>query len=309
MMDSSLTLSTPSIDEEIVALFDICSNAGRWGATDELGTLNLIDDDTRVRAARLIQTGESISIGRDLRPGPSPVAVSPVNHDMLLQRPDPTASLDRVSVACHDPLITHLDALCHVFWEGKAYNGRSVEEVLTPNGLNFGSIHALRGGIFTRGVLLDIAAARGVDYLSADAFVTIDDLAAAEARQGVTVGKGDALFVYVGREKRVAAAGDPIEQLARAGLHHRSVEWLHERNIAVYSGDCTERLPYPSNRVPMPLHQVGLVAMGLCLLDNPSLTVLAEHCRQWDRYEFAMTCSPAALVKGTGWAVNPICLF
>jgi hypothetical protein len=289
-------------------LFDACDNTGRWGPDDERGTLNLMDSDTILAASRLVRTGVVIPIGRLLRPGPTPVAKAPFVHSMLLQHNPPTASIDRISLACHDPVITHLDAVCHAFWNGRAYNGRTAA-VVTPEGLTFGSIGAQRTGILTRGVLLDIPGARGVEYLAEDDFVRVSDLERAEDRQGVRVARGDAVVVHVGRERRVALEHPEGETLPRAGLHHEVLPWLHERQVAVYTGDCTERLPYPNETVPMPLHQVGLVAMGLCMLDSPTLTELVAHCRRTGVWEFLLTCAAVDAPGATGWAVNPLCVF
>jgi kynurenine formamidase len=228
---------------------------------------------------------------------------------MLFDRPLATAALDYIGITPHDPEITHIDAVTHVFWEGKAYNGRTVEQVLTRDGLAFGSIHAQREGIFTRGVLLNVAAARHVPWLPADDFVTPADLEAAEAQQSVVVGTGDAVVVYVGRELRAAAQGPNTSPIVRAGLHASAIPWLHERGVAVYAGDCSEKLPYPSSRVPLPLHQIGLVSMGLCLLDAPSLADLVRTCQELQRWEFLIVCAAIDLPGATGAPVNPLAVF
>jgi kynurenine formamidase len=295
-------------DEELLAMFERCSNAGRWGKDDELGTLNYVTADKRVAAAALVRMGTVVAIGQPLSTGASPTNPRPAQHLMLLEQEPPLSALDFVGVAPHGYAVTHLDAVAHVFWEGRAYNGRRVEEVLSPSGLRFGSIHAQRQGIFTRGVLLDVAAAAGKPWLSPGEFVTVELLESAEQRQGVRVGTGDAVFVRVGLGARCAEEG-PENPAERAGLHAGAVAWLHEREVAVYSGDCVERVPYPSARFPLPLHQIGLAAMGLCLLDCPEVEELATTCSETGRFEFLLTCAPFDLPGGTGAAVNPLCLF
>jgi kynurenine formamidase len=294
-------------DDDLVSLFRVCSNSGRWGAADERGTLNLITPHKRRAAASLVKLGRSVSIARVWSTPLGPRNGHPVDH-LVLDHDDPDTALDYVGLEPHGYTDTHLDALSHCFWEGSAYNGRSSRDVVHPGGLSAGSIDALREGIFTRGVLLDVAGARGQEWLEVEEFVTIADLEAAEELGGLRVESGDAIFVHVGLEAREAQQG-PEDVSHRAGLHAEVLPWLHDRDVAVYSGDCVERIPYPSPRVPLPLHQIGLVAMGLVLLDCPLMAGLVHTCRELERYEFLLSAAPLPIPGGTGSPVNPICTF
>ena len=93
--------------------------------------------------------------------------------------------------------MTHLDAIGHVYWDGMVYNGRLASEVVTRRGLDFASIYAMRDGIFTRGLLLDVASAQGAAWLPPTAYVNRVDLEAAERMAGVRVEAGDAVIVRV----------------------------------------------------------------------------------------------------------------
>lgn len=294
-------------DAQLEELFATCDNAGRWGPDDQAGTLNHLDDLTRSAAARQIRSGRTVSIGRTLIAGAGVLARHPITLHLLNAGSD--SAVDVMSFTPHDPLITHVDALGHVFWRGRAYNGRTRDEVLGREGLTFGDLHAIAAGVFTRGVLLDVTTGRDRGYLGAADYVTVDDLEAAERRQGVQVGRADALFVHTGRERRARAEAADYSPIVRAGLHASVLPWLNEREVSVYSGDCTERMPYPSSAVPFPVHQVGIVAMGLCLLDAPLLDELLGACVQEDRWTFAVTFAAPDLVGATGFPVNPLCLF
>jgi kynurenine formamidase len=296
-------------EDELVALFDRCSNQGRWGADDELGTLNHITDDKRRRAAALVRHGRTVSIGRDLSTAADRLNTDPVRHRMLYDQEPPLSALDSIELATHGFAVTHLDAISHVFWRGHAYNGNQAADLLSPKGLRAGSVFAQRGGIVTRGVLLDVAGARGVSYLDPTDTVTAADLAAAEEFGGVRVERGDCVFVHVGVERREAAEHAVEDPAARAGLHADCLPWLHDHEVAVYSGDCVERIPYPSEAVPLPLHQVGLVAMGLVLLDCPRLDELVATCAELGTREFLLTVAPLRLPGATGSPVNPLCVF
>jgi kynurenine formamidase len=122
------------------------------------------------------------------------------------------------------------------------------------------------------------------------------------------VDRGDAVFVHIGLERREADQGTENPGM-RAGLDGDCLPWLHDREVAVYSGDCVERIPYPSKAVPLPLHQVGLVAMGLVLLDCPRLADLVVACSDTGRNEFLLTVAPLRLPGATGSPVNPLCVF
>jgi kynurenine formamidase len=296
-------------EDEIVALFERCSNTGRWGPDDELGTLNHITDAARRRAAALVRHGRTVSVGRDLSTAPDRLNVDPVRHRMLYDQEPPVSALDSVELATHGFAVTHLDAITHVFWRGRAYNGRTAADLLSPKGLQSGSVYAQRDGIVTRGVLLDVAGARGVEYLEPTDTVTAADLTAAEEFGRVRVETGDCVFVHVGLERRERAEGAVEDPARRAGLDADCLPWLHDREVAVYSGDCVERIPYPSEAVPLPLHQIGLVAMGLVLLDCPRLDELVATCAEFGTREFLVTAAPLRLPGATGSPVNPLCLF
>lgn len=307
-MTSDVGMQVYPPDEVIAGLFERCSNRGRWGEDDDLGTLNFVTPEKRRQAAALVRDGVTISIARPISTVASSVNRSPALHLMLSNGYRPWVALDYLGIAAHGFAVTHLDALSHVSFEGAVYNGREAEAVLTPDGLTRGDIGALRGGVFTRGVLLDVAAARGVDWLAPGAFVEAADLDRAEALTGVAVTGGDAVILHVGLERREVVEG-PEDPDHRAGVGPDAVEWLFDRQVALYSGDCMERLPCESERFPLPLHQIGLVSMGLVMLDCPRLSPLVEACYERGRFEFLFTAAPLWLPRGTGSPVNPLCVF
>lgn len=288
--------------------FARCSNVGRWGEQDELGTLNLITPEVRRRAAALVVEGLCVSLGSDIDTVQRSLNPRPAWHVMHLNEGGlPFATGDSVHLDIHG-VDTHLDALGHVYLDGLGYNGRRQDEVVTNDGLRANSIHAMREGIFTRGVLLDVAAARGVAWLDEDHVVTRADLEAAEEHADVAVEPGDAVVVHAGLERR-AGERDTGEILARAGLGLDAVEWLRERDAAVFAGDCVDRLPPDDPELPLPLHQIGIAAVGLVLLDWPRLTDLLAARDRLGRNTFLLTVAPLRIPGGTGSPVNPIATF
>jgi kynurenine formamidase len=294
-------------DAELQALFERCSNWGRWGADDELGTLNFVTAAKRVAAAKLVTTGEVVSLGRDISKVQSKVDARPVQHMVMYNAGGPSVG-DYLSIAPHGMTVTHLDALCHFSLDDTLYNGRKRAGTMSADGAQWGSIYAMRDGIFTRGVLLDVAAARGVPWYESNEYVTAADLEAAEKRQNVRVASGDALFVRTGMERMEKERG--LQDIyPRAGFHAECAEWMHGREVAIYGADCIEKLPYPSERFTSAMHMIVLVSMGLPILDWPSLTALAEACARLGRWSFLLTAAPMRLPGGTSSPVNPLAIF
>lgn len=295
-------------DAQALAVLQRCTNAGRWGASDVLGTLNHITPDVRMAAASLVRTGRALSLAKPIDVRPSAVNPRPAWHVMHLETERPYATADSLHLQIHGLATTHFDALGHMFLDGVGYNGNRQSDVVTDQGVSPLDIQAMADGIVTRGVLLDVAAAHGRPWLPAGTAVGVVDLEAAEHRQGVRIGAGDAVFVHIGLERREATEG-PEDPAVRAGLDVSAVEWLQEREVAVYSGDCIEAFPQRGRAVEMPLHQIGIARMGLALLDCPTLTRLLDLCHELDRWEFLLTAAPLVVPGGTGSPVNPVAVF
>jgi kynurenine formamidase len=295
-------------EDELQAMFERCSNTGRWGADDELGTLNYITAQKRIAAAGLVKTGEVVSVGRDLLTQQTKTNPQPLDLHMLYSGRNGVSRTDFFSLASHGMTVTHMDALCHFSVDGRLYNGREVARTFSGSGAQWGSVYAQKNGIFTRGVLLDVAAARNVPWYLPDEYVTVADFEAAEARQKVRVQSGDAIFVRTGMEMMEAKEGEQ-DIYPRAGLHAECIEWMHKREVSVYGGDCIEKLPYPSQRFTSAMHMIGLVSMGLPILDWPSLTQLSQTCERLRRWDYLLTTAPLRIPGATGAPVNPLCLF
>jgi kynurenine formamidase len=296
-------------EAELDALFDELSNAGRWGAHDQLGTLNYITPAKRIAAAALVRSGRALSLARDLDTRQSANNPVPVRHTMCYESHYPMGAVDALCLNMHGFALTHLDAVAHVYRGEDVYNGRKAPDVALPSGLTFGDMMAQKDGMFTRGVLLNIAAARGVSWLAPDEGIHAADLDAAEDRQGVLVGSGDCIFVYTGLQKREVAEG-PENLGQRVGIMPDAIRWMHQREISVYSGDCVDAVPNPyGRRYGYYFHAIALAAMGLILLDIPALEPLVEACAEEGRSDFLLTMAPLRIPGGTGSPVNPIAIF
>ena len=146
---------------EIAALLEQVSNWGRWGTDDQRGALNFITAEKRAAAARLVRSGEAVSLALPLATRPARDNPAPVTHLMVRSgfpgHPLGSAGCaDYFAIEPHGLATTHLDALCHHFYRGKLYNGFDAAEV-DFQGAHKCAIDVARDGIIGRGVLLDMA--------------------------------------------------------------------------------------------------------------------------------------------------------
>jgi kynurenine formamidase len=308
--------------EVTLEYFDRLSNWGRWGEDDRLGTINLISPRKVVQAASTVQAGEVVSCGLLLdKRTPATGVGLPMIHYMGAsgekwagQEQQPgmlQVAHDFVGLTVHGYNYTHLDALCHVFWNGQYYNGHSAAMVSADGAAAELAIDDYRSGIVSRGVLLDFAALRGVSFLEASDVIHIDELQAAEAASGVRIEEGDIVLHNTGQgERRGTPSFNPSTDMPC--FHPDILPWIHERGVAIWGGD-TAHDP-PSARAffaeaVLPIHQVAQVAMGMPLLDGADTTALAATCARLGRCEFQLTIAPLPIRGATGSPVNPIACF
>ncbi len=309
----------PVSTERMQQIFESVKSWGRWGKEDQAGALNLITPAKRLAAAKLVRTGEAVSLARELPVQPSAENPTPALHMMVMAGDacDATGvhglqtAMDFVGVSFHGMAVSHIDALCHVFVDGKMYNGFPASDVKSIGALR-NSIHVAKEGIVSRGVLLDIPRLRGVPWLELGELITPEELSAAEKAQGVYVESGDLLLVATGRDARKQKHGPwSATEEGVAGLHAECIPWLRERDVAVLGSDgISDALPgLGITGWPIPVHQCTLVAMGVHLLDNLNLARLMAACAREKRWEFLLTIAPLRVERGTGSPVNPIAMF
>jgi kynurenine formamidase len=293
---------------DVLAFHQTLSNWGRWGNGDELGALNLITREVTAAGAATVRSGRTVSCARPLDTRPSADNPVPVAHHMTGTATEGMGA-DYFAISPHGFSTSHIDALCHIFHEGKLYNGYPAEAV-TAHGATKLGIDQLRAGVVTRGVLLDIPALRGVDALEPGEPIFPEDLEAAEKKAGLEVQPGDALLVRTGRWAWRRANGPWDAGSLAAGLDASCLPWLRGRDVAALGSDgVSDVLPSRVDGVGMPIHTVVIVAMGVHLLDNLDLDNLATACAEEARWEFLFTVAPLVLRRGTASPVNPIALF
>ncbi|HWX22632.1 MAG TPA: cyclase family protein [Candidatus Binatia bacterium] len=285
------------------------SNWGRWGKADQLGALNLVTPQKRKRALRLVREGVVVSLARDVEKEKAVDNGSPFIH--VMDRDGITnagfSCADTFKVSYHGMAHTHIDSLCHMFFEGKMYNGFAQTNVTSQGALRLG-IGNLKQGIVTRGVLIDVPALRGVEFVEPGTPICPEELDAWEKKTKTKVAPGDVVLIRTGRWARRAAVGPWSGQFA--GLHASCARWLKARDVAVLGSDAASDVVPPGvEGVSMPLHQLCLIAMGTWILDNCDLEALSAAAKQRNRWEFLLLVSPLAVEGGTGSPVNPLAVF
>jgi len=313
----SSTADTPAGEpalspDEFRALHARLRRETSWGPGDRRGGLNTTTSVTVRAAAGEVRSGRHVSLASLIETRPGPDNPRPSTHAMVSATGADLASegldfvLDRIAMNVHGDDHTHLDALSHVVYDGTMYAGVP-EETVTEGGASALTVDVARDGVVGRGVLLDVPRVRGVPWLEPGDAVTLADVAAAEAAQGVRVGEGDLLLVRVGHARRRSELGPWDVAHTRAGLHPQAVPFLAERRVALLGSDSNNDVaPSLVRGVGFPVHVLAIHAMGLMLLDYLQLEELAALCAQEGRWSFLCVVAPLRLPAATGSPVNPI---
>ena len=308
---SGATIAQESLTlEEVNGWFETLSNWGRWGDTDQLGTVNHITTETRIAAAGLVETGVSVSMAHEVLTEEAADNGNPYDHRMTSVGSSPGPwSGDFLGVSYHGYAHSHLDALCHRFQFGTMYNGYSEDEV-TEEGCAQLAITSFSNGIFGRGIIMDFPRLRGVEWLENGTAITTEWLDEWEEEYGITIGKGDVVLIRTGRWSRRESVGPWDLSQDSAGLHASAVAWFKERDIAIIGSDSAlDVRPSGVPNFPQPVHALVLVALGMPILDNLDLKRVAEEAYLHERVEFLFTTAPLRVVGGTGSPLNPIATF
>lgn len=305
------------LPSELQELARRVSNWGRWGPDDQRGTLNLITPDVVRRGAQAVRSGRPFSLAIPFdQTGPQwdsenmPDRFNPelntymVNFAFTGSTDDFTTTDD--SFRMGSQAVTHIDALAHVGYEGKLWND-TPNSVVTKKGgaARLGIEHV--GAIATRGVLLDIARAKGLDHFDENYAITGADLDAAASAAGVTVEPGDAVLVRTGQMHYLRAGEKQRYSTPSPGLSTQSIEWIRDHDVAVVATDTLTFEVYPCEdpNVFMPAHMIHLRDIGLCQAQNWHLDDLAADCASDRQYDFLLVATPLPLTGAAGAPVAP----
>jgi kynurenine formamidase len=304
-----------ALPAEVKELAAKVRNWGRWGPDDQVGTLNLITDDVVRGAAALVQSGKRFPLGIPLdqngpQTGVIPGRTNPLRTMLMINTAltgDPSdfcTSDDTVSMGIQ--ACTHWDGLGHVSYEGQLYNGVPAS-VINEFGANRLGIHNVTS-LVSRGVLLDVARAKGVDRLEGGYAITGDDLDAAADLENVDVQPGDVVLLRTG-QIQLFFAGDKMSYGAPApGPSLQTVQWFRDHDVAAVATDNVTFEVFPCERddALLPVHLLHLVDMGLTQGQNWNFEQLAVDCADDGRYAFFLDASPLPFTNAVGSPVHPV---
>jgi len=280
----------------------------KWGAADERGAANHVTPESVARAARLIRTGQIVELGRVLSSDMPLFGTR--RYDLYTKRTNgPLGSNKRNS---NEELVvtelgqvgTQFDMFAHQGIDGLLYNCVPIDQVATRNGFSKMSVEKI-GSLFARGVLVDVAAFKGVESLAAGYEITVADLEGALAKEGVALGRGDAALIHTGWG-RLWGQDNARYAGSAPGIGIAAASWLASRDVLLIGADTmsVEVSPNPDKALDTPVHQVALVVNGIFLLENLKLDELAAA----RAHEFAFIMQPLKIKGGTGSTVAPIAI-
>ena len=292
--------------EQFEAWMEELSNWGRWGEDDEMGAANLMTPAKRKEAAGLVRSGTTVSLAHDFLTEPAEDVREPYQLQMTINDEGQNSG-DRIEVYFHGISYSHLDGLCHVFYQDRLYNGYARRDVVTDDGCSLMDTTQMKDGLVTKGVLVDMARLKGVPYLEPGTKLYVEDIEAWEEQAGVRIGSGDALLLRTGRWARREAMGAGG---AMSGWDASVMPWMAERDIALLGADSVHEAP---DTVPgldfNPIHRFAIVSRGMNLLDNLDLEAAAETAARLNQWDFMLVIAPLRVPGGTGSPVNPLAIF
>jgi kynurenine formamidase len=284
-------------------------NWNRWGAEDEKGALNHIGAEAVKLAAALVSSGQVISLAQPLSARtPVPPHRAGMQHFMGRSGGDYAAGARRPGgfQFAEDTLLmpahigTHIDALCHAWYDDQLYNGFAGAGTRGTTGATRCGIDKM-GPIVARGVLLDIAAVQG-GPLADGTVIGVADLVKASREAGGEPAKGDVVLLRTGWMEREIKT---ISFETEPGLDLAAALWLAEREVAVVGADnfAVEVLPFATGSI-FPVHQRLIRDFGIPLLEGLMLKPLSET----GRHTFMFAASPLPVEGGTGSPISPMAI-
>jgi kynurenine formamidase len=288
----------------------------RWGAKDELGTLNTITPEKILSAIELVKHGRVYVLAQPIFNNmPERGGVHGHLYYALCQRSSDHktpfrkqtknkfgSAIGRIEATDH--LGTHMDALNHIAFDGKYYNGINASEIETPFGTTKLGIDRTPP-LITRGVMIDVAAFKRLDVLPRGYAITIDDTESFLSENGIKIMSGDVVLFHTGVSK-LWESQTVFSQFFESspGVGYELAKWLAERDVAAVGADApaTEVLPPEIEGTYLPVHQYLITKSGIRIIDRMKLHELSKD----GVYEFLFICSPLPIRGATASPVSPL---
>jgi len=292
-----------------------------WGPSDEIGRLNLITPQSRAAIMARVSGAQAYDLAVDYFVGmPSWQAAGDPPYQMWMTHTphgnviaDPMSvgeamnrhvSYSGSAVSMYAHMGTHIDALNHFGLDGKIWNGFRADQHLGDRGWNVTGAEKLPP-IIARGVLIDVAAAKGLDMLPDSYRVTREDLRQALKVQKVGLEKGDVVLIRTGRmrdyDNAQAYMANP------PGLSLDAAKFLVEEGEAMVVGADNlsfETFPSEVEGNYLPLHTYLLAMQGAPILELVNLEGLSRD----KVYQFAFIGASLKLRGADAAPIRPVAL-
>jgi len=268
-----------------------------------------MNPETVLRAARLIKTGEVIELGQVLDPAVMPFfggrqLTIMTKRTNVLPQSNRRISNEEMVIGEIGQIGTQFDGFSHQGIDDGFYNCFTQSQMASRNGYTKLGVENV-GALMTRGVLIDVAALKGVDILPDAYEITAQDLQDALKKQGMTLQTGDAVIINTGwgrlwgKENARYLKTDP-------GIGVGAAEWLALQNPMLVGSDnwSVEVNPNPDPMISSPVHQIMLAVNGIHILESLKLDELTAKRVN----EFAFIIEPLKLKGATGSTVAPIAI-
>jgi kynurenine formamidase len=251
---------------------------------------------------RLIELGQPFFTGMPCSPNHPGFRMTLIRRHGDMVRPDGGSASNEIIVT-GGHVGTHVDALSHVSHDGLMHGG--VDAAAAQTGGAFRQLGAEHTpALLTRGVLLDVAATKGVDVLPPGYGVTAQDLADAADRAGVEVRRGDVALIRTGWARHFDDAATYLGQAEGVpGANPDAGQWLADAGVVTTGADTTafEQIRPGAGHSVLPVHRILLVESGIHILEHLNL----EHASAAALTEFVFVMAPLRIVGGTGSPIRP----
>lgn len=296
------------------------TNWGKWGAEDEIGTLNYVTPEVVRYAVSLVKQGKVFNLGLPIDPT-SPCGTGRIGriYRYMISTSQgagmkPGLAEDHLFTPLHGN--SHWDGIAHFQAKGKMYNGYDAEKYVTPQGALKNGIHNVANKVVTRGVLLDVARYKGMRILNGDCLILPEDLEGASKKQGVSFRQGDVILIRTGWQLVWYEQGkEAYWRSGSPGIGWRVTQWLKNIKAVAVSVDAQNvefQPPDPEAQKGIglldwdyPVHVELCRNQGMMVGDCFYMEDLAEDCAKDGIYEFLFVGPPLNIISGTGSIVNP----
>jgi len=285
------------------------NNWNKWGEKDEAGAANQVGNQEVIAAAGLVKSGQVIRLTQ-LLSSKTPVPKHRCGLQLFMNRDGGDYAggrhrpggfqfaEDTVIMPLH--IGTHVDALCHAWYDDKLYNGFSGNTIRSTSGAAHLGIEKMPP-IVTRGVLIDMVHLKG-RKLQTSEIIGAKDLQDACALTGIFPKKGDAILIRTGwleSQKGIENVSFDVEP----GINEEAAQWLADQEVCIVGADnfAVEVLPFREQSV-FPVHQLLIRDHGIALIEGLMLDDLVST----KRFEFLFIASPLPIVGATGGPLSPV---